>query len=373
MFGPEESDSTTLQHLEAVQRWVTVIESPDEEDNPIQFPVGNVPEVFSAIINLGASTKIAQLTPFPRLASRLVTKLPYMRAAAIKDHFVRQKISEAVRCIEQDELEQLSAVISVLLREKEVATKEGRLPEYHRRGIYDELFGSVLGGFDTMATTASWGIKYLTDNKAIQERLRTDLRAALPQAVQEKRMPTYQELVKVHLPYLDAVIDEILLHSDTIPFIAREALQDTTVMGYHVPKGTNLFLMGNGPGYLQPHLPVDNTMRSPGARLDSGKVMTGAWEDSGIGKFKPERWLDVDPETRLENYNHMAGPTMAFGLGPRGCYGRKLAFTSLRIQFALIIWNFRLLAIPDELGGYDAVQQLAREPRRCYIRLAKCD
>jgi cytochrome P450 len=66
----------------------------------------------------------------------------------------------------------------------------------------------------------------------------------------------------------------------------------------------------------------------------------------------------------------MAGPTLAFGLGPRGCYGKRFALHGLRIQFAMLVWHFHLLKVPDELNGYDSVQRFAREPTQCYVRLS---
>ena len=97
-----------------------------------------------------------------------------------------------------------------------MAAKQGRLPAYHKRAIADEFFGLMMAGHDTTATTVAWGVKFLTDNKASQDRLRAELHAAIPQAVQDKRAPTYQELLKVHAPYLDAVVDEVLRLANTM-------------------------------------------------------------------------------------------------------------------------------------------------------------
>jgi cytochrome P450 len=65
----------------------------------------------------------------------------------------------------------------------------------------------------------------------------------------------------------------------------------------------------------------------------------------------------------------MAGPTLAFNLGPRGCFGKKFALHELKITFALLVWHFELLKTPEELSSYDSVQRFAREPVQCYVRL----
>jgi cytochrome P450 len=163
----------------------------------------------------------------------------------------------------------------------------------------------------------------------------------------------------------------VLRHANTIAFVVRQALQDTTVLGRHIPKGTDVFLMANGPGYLEPNIPVSDETRSPGARASQAKALTRLWEDGDIAAFRPERWLKSDPDLGgTEMFDPMAGPSLAFGLGPRGCFGRKFALQEVKIQFALIVWHFKLLKTPAELSGYNAVQRFAREPTQCYVRLS---
>lgn len=102
-------------------------------------------------------------------------------------------------------------------------------------------------------------------------------------------------------------------------------------------------------------------------------MLSGLWEDEGIGKFRPERWLKVvkddDSGEDKEVFDPLAGPTLAFGLGPRGCFGKMLASVSLRMQFALIVWHFELNGTPEGLSSFNAVQKFAREPEMCFVRL----
>lgn len=371
-FGLAESESNTTQRIKALDGWEPAV--PDNTGEQVTFPEGNIPEIFSAVLTLANSVTDTQLSPAPVLTSWIIRKFPYMKkATAIKDQFIRSKVEESVQLIEMGDVKPKSALHSVLLRERDVAAKEGRQPDYRKRAIADEFFGFMTAGHDTSATTIAWGVKLLTDNAGAQSRLRDELRAALPQAVQEKRDPTYAEISRAHIPYLDAVVDEMLRHANTIAFVVRQALQDSTVLGRHIPKGTNVFLMANGPGYLEPNMSLEDEARSPGARQASKSALTGAWEDEGINAFRPERWLQVDPETGAEVYNSMAGPTLAFGLGLRGCFGKRLALQALKIHFGLIVWHFELLQAPAELSGYEAVQRFAREPTQCYIRLKDVD
>lgn len=368
MFGLSEPESITTQRLNAVSQWNPKI--PECVNHAISFPDGNIPAIFAAALTLGNSVTDTQLSPAPRLTSWVLRMLPYMKKAkATKDEYIRGKVEESVRLIHSGDKKPRTALHSVLLREKDVAAKEGRQPDYHKRAIADEFFGFMLAGHDTSATTVAWGIKLLTDNPTAQNRLRADLRAALPDAERGKRAPTYQELAKSHVPYLDAVVEEVLRHANTIAFVVRQALQDTTVLGRDIPKGTDVFLMANGPGYLEPNICVKDELRSPGARPSQARALTGLWEDEDISAFQPERWLKTDPETGVETFDSMAGPSLAFGLGPRGCFGKKFALQEVKIQFVLIIWHFDLLKTPPELSGYNSIQRFAREPTHCFVRL----
>ncbi|CAJ2500811.1 Uu.00g036640.m01.CDS01 [Anthostomella pinea] len=365
-FGLPEEESITKKRLEAISEWKGAL--PSNADEPVSFPDAEVPQPFASVLILSNSVTDTQLSPAPVLTSWVLRKFPYMKKAiAIKDDYIRNKVEESMALINKGDTEPRNALHSVCLREKEVAEKEGRQPDYQKRGIADEFFGFMMAGHDTSATAVAWGVKMLTDKPSAQDELRATLHAEFPQALSEKRAPTYEELSKAHIPYLDAVVEEVLRHANTIAFVVRQALQDTVVLGCHIPKGTDVFLMANGAGYLEPNMTVSDDVRSPGARRGTGKALSGTWDDGNIGKFRPERWLTAEDKT----FNSMAGPQLAFGLGTRGCFGKRLAIQTLKMQFALIVWYFKLLPTPAELSGYDAVQKFAREPTQCYVRLEK--
>lgn len=383
-FGLPEAESNTIQRLALIQNWkpgpadVGKDNDSNKEDEPVPFPEeANVPEVFAAVLTLANSVTDTQLSPAPRLTSWVIRKLPYMRkATAVKDAYIRDKTEECIALLEAgDATQPRSALHSVLLRERDLAAKEGRAPAYRRRGIADEFFGFMTAGHDTSATTVAWGAKLLADHQAPQDRLRAELRASMPDAARERRAPTYQELAAAtaRTPYLDAVVEEVLRHANTIAFVVRRAQQDTTVLGRHIPKDTDVFLMANGAGYLEPGIAAPDEQRSPGARRSEGRALTGAWDEADIALFRPERWLKVDADTGAQAFDTMSGPSLAFGLGPRGCFGRRLAVQALKIQFSLILWHFHLLPCPAGLSGYNAIQRFAREPTQCYVRLARAE
>ncbi|GME27460.1 Cytochrome p450 [Neofusicoccum parvum] len=221
-FGLAEADSITVQRLDAVSRWTP--ELPPDTNTPVPFPDSAIPEIFTAVLTLADSVKAGQLSPSPRLTSWILRKLPHMRrATATKDAFMAAQIAASLRLIETSPTARpRSALHSVLLRDRALAAKHAHPPAAPRlTAISDEFTGFTMAGHDTTATAVAWGVKLLADHAGAQERLRAALRAALPAAVRERRAPTLAELVEARVPYLDAVVDEVLRLANAIAFVAR--------------------------------------------------------------------------------------------------------------------------------------------------------
>lgn len=234
------------------------------------------------------------------------------------------------------------------------------------------MFGDIVGGHHTTSGAMMWLAKYLTDLPHIQDKLRSVLYETLSTARQENRLFTFEEIRHARLPYLDAVIEE-MLRINAVP-VTREALCDTTVLGYPIKKGTQVFFMSNGPGFLSPSFPVDDSRRSESARAAK---LNASWDESrDLALFEPERWLvrkregdgvladDVD-------FDGAAGPQLVFGLGPRSCWGRRLSLMEIRVLIAMLVWNFQLIKSPPELSGYAGLEGIARVPQKCYLRISK--
>jgi cytochrome P450 len=216
-----------------------------------------------------------------------------------------------------------------------------------------------------------WLTKYLTDLPPVQSKLRLVLYETLSVARRDNRLFTFEEIRHAKLPYLDAVIEEMLrINAVTV---TREALCDTTILGCPIKKGTQVFFMSNGPGFLEPSIAVDDSKRSEtsrGAKLN-------AWDEAqDLSLFSPERWLvrKNDGQGLLAadiDFDGAAGPQLVFGLGPRSCWGRRLAYMEIRIIIAMLVWNFELSEAPPALSTYAGLEGIARVPQQCYVRLSK--
>jgi len=108
---------------------------------------------------------------------------------------------------------------------------------------------------------------------------------------------------------------------------------------------------------------VSEEKRSSSSQKNNGR--TGSWPPNTLGVFDPERWISED----TGDFNPQAGPLHIFGLGIRGCWGKKLAYLEMRIMVALLVLAFSFEGIPEELAGFEGQVKLTHEPRSCYVRL----
>ncbi|KAJ7815931.1 cytochrome P450 [Mycena leptocephala] len=201
--------------------------------------------------------------------------------------------------------------------------------------IIDELMTYALGGSETTAITMQWALKILCKHPDVQHKLRSELLANLPAIT--TRPPTYAEISdEANLPYLSAVLYEILRCARTAPAVTRDATRDTVLLGYPIPKGTQVFLA-------------------------LGKI--GYWSSSDVHLFSPDRWLRQDG-----SFDAKAGPWLPFSTGFRGCFGQKLALIELRLFLAIVQINFFLDALPEELNTWKSREILTNHPAQCYIR-----
>ena len=231
-----------------------------------------------------------------------------------------------------------------------------------------QIFGNIIAGHDTTSSMLAWMLKFLTDKPSAQSKLRSALYTSYSDAVTERRCPSFVEIASSRIAYLDAVLEESLRLSSIS--VTREATCDTELLGHHVPKGTVVVLVSNGPSCYSPSFNIDESMRSLTSRAASPRK----WDEgSDMKAFEPERWLakggNIDTGAVEGDFDPTAGPQLVFGLGTRGCFGKRLAYLEARIITTMIVWNFELLPVPTSLGGYAAVDGVTHRARQCFVRL----
>jgi hypothetical protein len=101
------------------------------------------------------------------------------------------------------------------------------------------------------------------------------------------RLPQINEIIEATIPYLNAIIYEVIPLSPTNTLSVREATVDTTILGHMVPKGTIIFMVVDDPSISR----VGGRCRS----VRDFKHQVGIWKNEDIHLFKTERWLKGDP------------------------------------------------------------------------------
>lgn len=118
-------------------------------------------------------------------------------------------------------------------------------------------------------------------------------------------------------------MEEMLLFSSPALVVDREAMVDTEILGHAVPKGTVVICLATGPSMMSSAFDIEPRLRNDLGHSRKDEELR-SWNPADIGRFYPERWI-VHNEGTGEKFNPAAGPQLAFGVGPRGCPGRRLA------------------------------------------------
>ncbi|KAI0431110.1 cytochrome P450 [Xylaria sp. FL1042] len=382
-FGPHFSRSATKPQIKRLARMSQFPQ--DFAGTPVDFPEDPIDDALRSMLQLLETLEEVKTSRFIPLKWWLVKRTSvFQNRKRLKNECILGEIKKAVDARIQntragsieDEKPSLTrcAVAVIVDREARNAERENRAPEFFSTMVVEEIWGLIVAGSDTLSTTFSWGVKLLADHPEAQDRLRTTLRALHARAIEEKRQPTVEEILQAPADYLDATMEEILRCGGPIPIGDREAVVDTVLLGHRIPKGTNVRFLHNGPGMRLPEL--EENKKKYGK--DSGDQSIPDWDDEDIDLFKPERWLSGPKQSAgtggaedwaHRTFNAQAGPSIPFGLGVRGCFGRRLAYIEFRILLTMVIWNFELLKCPDELSSYAGQLSFVNKPRSCYVRL----
>jgi cytochrome P450 len=169
--------------------------------------------------------------------------------------------------------------------------------------LRDETMTLFLAGHETTAITLSWTWYLLAQNPAVEGRLHEELRSVLG-----GRAPEVADLGR--LPYLHAVINEVLRLYPPAYILARVAIAPFRIGEYDFPAGETVLLsqwvMHRDPRYYdEPE------------------------------SFRPERWLNGLAD-RLP-----PGAYFPFGDGPRRCIGQGFALLESALVIATIAQRFR--------------------------------
>jgi cytochrome P450 len=175
--------------------------------------------------------------------------------------------------------------------------------------LRDEAMTLFLAGHETTANAMAWTWYLLAQHPDVEARLTAELDAVLA-----GRAPTVADLPR--LRYAEAVILESMRCYPPVYGFGREALDDCTVGGYRIRRGTTV-IMSQWVVHRNPRYFPDPE------------------------KFDPDRWADGLAK-RLPRFAYLP-----FGGGPRACIGNSFAMMEAVLLLAAISQKWRFSLLPD--------------------------
>ncbi|KAK1605381.1 hypothetical protein QYE76_029054 [Lolium multiflorum] len=168
--------------------------------------------------------------------------------------------------------------------------------------IFD-MFGAAT---ETTSTALEWAMSELINNPEVMAKVQKEVRDVLGQ---DRVVITNSDLND--LGYMRMVIKEVLrLHPPFPLLLPRETREDSEIMGYHIPKGTNIyvnaFAISRDPKY---------------------------WDNPA--EFRPERFVNSSM-----NYEGTYFEFTPFGSGRRICPGMLFATSTMEIALANLLYHF---------------------------------
>ncbi|KAA1468431.1 cytochrome P450 [Dentipellis sp. KUC8613] len=189
----------------------------------------------------------------------------------------------------------------------------------------------LMAGHETTSAGTAWALYALACNLDVQAKLRAEL------LEQSTDTPTMDELNA--LPYLDAVVREVLRMYPPAPATSRVASEDD-VIPLEIP-----FVDSSGVTRHEIRINKDDTVLTPIRRLNKAKEIWGA----DAHEFKPERWTDVPEGART--IPSVFSNLLTFYAGPHACIGYRFALVEMKVLLYTLIraFDFRLAGPPEDI------------------------
>lgn len=130
------------------------------------------------------------------------------------------------------------------------AAKTGAEEPLSREDLRANLVMFFIAGHDTTSTAMSWCVHYLANHQDVQDRLREEVLRHGPWSrgeearhggwlSEEASPPCYEDLSPARMPYLDAIVKEVMRLRPPVGNVwTRKAAKDTEVGGYIIKKGS---------------------------------------------------------------------------------------------------------------------------------------
>ncbi|KAG2155793.1 cytochrome P450 [Suillus bovinus] len=255
------------------------------------------------------------ITKIPTKRTNMIKKLSVTMEQISNELLIRSRREKDVNTSEGD---QGNSIIGLLIK------SEAQDAELHmsEEEVMAQMKVLLLAGYETTSISLTWALIELSRHPDVQTRLRGELIAFGAD-------PTYDQL-KVNLPYLDAVVHEILRLHPPVPEFTRLAAADD-VIPLSEPVRT---VSGNMTDSIS--IAKGTLITISVAAINRSSAIWGPQAK----EFKPERWLTEDgisgKAKEVQGHRHL----LTFVDGPRTCLGKDFAIMEFKTVLSVLVKNF---------------------------------
>jgi cytochrome P450 len=271
---------------------------------------------LGAAINTGLAHAARTLTSPFTLPLSIPT--PYNRRVRQATRLVEARLRQMIAERRQSPGER-NDLLSLLLQARD---DEGS--PMSEQQLIDECLTLFTAGHETSAAALAWTWYLLCKHPESYQKLQQEIDQEL-----QGRLPTYADLSR--LPYCLQVFKETMRLYPPAPGILREALRDTVIDGYRVPKGATIMI---SPYTLHRRA---NYFPEP-------------------ERFQPERFTP-EREKSLPRSAYIP-----FSAGPRICIGNHFALMEGQLLIAAIAQRYTFSLVPGQHIAPDIIHHLALRP-----------
>jgi len=249
-------------------------------------------------------------------------------------HEVAAKLIEEKRQELKDGASQRD-LLSLLVKSSSALRPEWRLNDEE---IVAQVRTIMSAGHETVTKTLAFALWELAKNPRVQQRLRAEIVGTL-EKIRARGDSDFSVNDFDSMPYLLAVVKEILRHHPAAVEIVRVATKDDVL------PITKPFAGVSGKVYTELYVPAGTLVSVSVTGYNLNKDLWGpdAYE------FRPERWLDMkeEPDSRVGVYGNLS----TFSGGVRSCIGWRFAVIEMHTFLVTLVrqFDFSLLENGQEI------------------------
>ncbi|XP_073286728.1 3beta,22alpha-dihydroxysteroid 3-dehydrogenase [Primulina huaijiensis] len=200
--------------------------------------------------------------------------------------------------------------------------------------IMDNLLTMIIAGQSTTAAAIMWCVKFLDENKQVQDRLREEQLSILGKNA-VRALLKYEDLMS--MAYGSKVVKETLRMANVLLWYPRVALHDCTIGGYEIKKGWKVNIDAT-------HIHYDPTIYTEPMR------------------FNPSRFDDMQKPCSY----------IPFGSGPRTCLGINMAKVTMLVFLHRLTGGYTWI-VDDDDPSLERKAHIPRLQSGCPITLTRLD